>query len=79
MMRAEAVAVVARVHHNRVLLYAASFQTTKNRADALIDQRDQAEVTLPDAAVFVGCNPEEQLHRQPLPIQQRFSLLPFAH
>ena len=62
-----------------LLRYAASFQTTKNCADALIDQRDQAEVTLLDAAVFVGCNPEEQLNRQPLPIQQRFSLLPFAH
>src|SRR5215471_17907187 len=79
MMRAQTVAVVARVHHNRVLAYAASFQTTKNCADTLIDQRDQTEVTLLDATVFVGCNPEEQLNRQPLPIQQRFSLLPFAH
>ena len=59
MMRAEAVAVVARVHHDRVLLYAALFQTTKNCTDALIDQRDQAEVTLLDAAVFVRGNPEE--------------------
>src|SRR2546423_8443277 len=75
MMRAQAVAVVARVHHDRVLTQATSFQTAKDRADTLIDQRDQAEVTLLDATVFIRCNPEEQLNRQPLPIQQRFSLL----
>ena len=59
MMRAEAVAVVARVHHDRIFRQAAPFQTTKNRADALIDQRDQAEVTLLDAAGFLRCDAEE--------------------
>src|ERR1043166_1359299 len=68
MMRAQAVAVVARVHHNRVLRYAVPFQTTKNCADTFIDQRDQTEVTLLDAAVFIGCSPEEQLNWQPLAI-----------
>src|SRR5436309_13066751 len=79
MVRTEAVAVVARVHHDGVLPYGASFQTSKDRADALIDQRDQPEVALFDAAVFVRCNPEKQLKRQSLSIQHRFSLLPFAH
>src|SRR5215469_1651103 len=79
MMRAEAVAVVACMNDDRVVPQAASLQTIKDRANALIDQCDQTQIMLFDAAVFVMCNPKKQLSRESLPIQDRFCLLPFTH
>src|SRR5437867_6956570 len=79
MMRAQAIAVVARVNNNRVITQAQSFQATKNRADALINQRHQAEVPLLDAPIFFGRNPEKQLSGQAVPVKNRFRLLPFSH
>jgi len=59
---------------------ASSFQTAKDRADTLIDQRDQAEVTLLDATVFIRCNSEEQLDSAAAPDPTALqACLPFAH
>jgi hypothetical protein len=79
MVRAEAVAMVARVNNDRVVSQAESFQTRQNCADALIDQRHQPEIPLFDAAVFVRRNSKEQLSGKPFTIEERFGLLPFAH
>src|SRR4029077_3065183 len=59
MMRAKAVAVVARVHNDRIASQAASFKTFENCANASINEHNQPEITLFDAAVFVWCNSEE--------------------
>ena len=79
MMRAEAVAVVAGMYDDRLVSQTASFQTSKNRADALIDQRHKAKVPLFDASVFFERDPEEQLTRQAFSIEDRFRLLSFVY
>src|SRR5437867_13247893 len=45
MMRAEAVAVVARVHDDRFVSQAVSFQAIQTGTDALIYQRDRPELS----------------------------------
>ena len=79
MMRAKAVAMIARVHDNRIASQAASFNTVENRPYASINERNQTQVALLDAAVFFGRNPKKQLSRQSLPVENGFRLLPFAH
>src|SRR6266568_901511 len=44
-MRAKAVAVVARMHNDRVLVQAEPFQAAKNGADALIHESDKTCVS----------------------------------
>src|SRR5438046_1066649 len=79
MMRAQAVAVVARVHDNRVLSQTESLKAGEDAADALVNQRNEPEVALFNAAIFFRCDPKEQLSGQALPVQNRFGLLPFSH
>ena len=78
-MRAQAVAVIASVHNDRVITQAQSFQATKNGAYASVHQRDEAEVALLNTAVFLRSDAKKQLSRQSLSIQDGFRLLPFAH
>src|SRR4030095_4734787 len=79
MMRPQAVAMVARMHDDRVVAQAKSLQATKNGTDALIDQGNQSQIALFNAAIFVGGNPKEKLMGQTLPIKNRPGLLPFTH
>src|SRR4030095_16014433 len=79
MMRPQAVAMVARMHDDRVVAQAKSLQATKNGTDALIDQGNQSQIALFNAAIFVGGNPKEKLMGQTLPINNRPGLLPFTH
>src|SRR5436305_3848915 len=79
LMRAETVAMIARVHHDCIAIQAASFNTFKNRAYASINERDQTQITLFDTPVFFGRNTKKKLGRQSLPIENSFLLLPFAH
>src|SRR5437867_1519057 len=79
MMRAQAVAVVARVHNNRVVGQAASFNAGEDCANALIYQCDQPEIALLDTPVFLRGDAKEQLSLQSLPVANSFRLLPFAH
>src|SRR5262245_48057946 len=79
MMRPQAVAMIARVHNDRVVSQLASFKAGKDGANALIYQRNQAEITLLDTPVFFRRDAEKQLSWQPLSIQRCFRFLPFAH
>src|SRR6266480_6943850 len=79
MMRAQAVAMIACVHNDRVFGQVTSFKTGKDGSNALIHQRNQAKVTLFDTPIFLRGDAEKQLSRQSLSIQDRFRLLPFAH
>src|ERR1043166_5874487 len=78
-MRAQTVAMVARVHNNRVVSQATSFKAGEDGANALIHQRNKPEIALLDTSIFLGSDPEKQLHGQSLPIKDCFGLLPFAH
>src|SRR5437660_6920851 len=79
MMSAQAVAMVACVHNNRVIGQAASVNAGEDGANALIYQCDQAEIALLDTPVFPRGDAKEQLNRQSLPVANGFRLLPFAH
>ena len=78
-MRAQAVAVVARVHDNSVVSQTESFEAGENGTNALINQCNQSEIALFDAPIFLGSDAKKQLSRQPLSIQNCFGLLPFPH
>src|SRR5438132_7687154 len=74
MMRAQAVTVIARVHDDRIVSQADSFQAIKNGTDALIDQRDQPEISPFNASIFLERDSEEQLNGQSFSIQYCFRL-----
>ena len=78
-MPAQAVAMIARVHNDRVIPQTQSFQATKNGAHALVYQCDESEIALLNTAVFRRSDAKKQLGRQPLSVQDCFRLLPFAH
>src|SRR5437763_13741045 len=79
MMGAQAIAVVARVHDNGVLSQTESFEASENGTNALIHQRNQAEITLLYTPIFLRGDAKKQLSGQPLPVENSFRLLPFAH
>src|SRR5262249_21044639 len=79
MMRAQAVAMIARVHNNCVVSQVPSFEAGQDGANTLIHQRDKPEITLLDTPIFLRGNTEEQLVWQSFPIENSFRLLPFAH
>src|ERR1700756_1010752 len=53
MMRAQAVAVIACVHNDRVITQAQSFQATKNGAYTSVHQGNQTKIPLLNTAVFL--------------------------
>jgi hypothetical protein len=79
MMGAQAVAVVARVHDNSIVSQTESFDAGEDGTNALIHQRNQAEITLLNTPIFLRSDAKKQLSGQPLSIQNRFRLLPFPH
>src|SRR6266487_3489266 len=79
MMRSQGVSVVARMHDHGIVTQAESFQAREDGTDALIDQRDQPEVSLFDAFIFVRGDPKKKLAWQAFPVQIRFRLLPLSH
>src|SRR5438034_11159800 len=79
MMGAQAIAVVARVHDNGVLCQTESVEASENGTNALIHQRNQAEITLLYTPIFLRGDAKKQLSGQPLPVDNSFRLLPFAH
>src|SRR5215468_6684164 len=79
MVRTQTVAMIARVHDDRIFNQVASFEAGEDSANALIHQRNQAEIALLDTPVFFWSNTKEQLSMQALSIEQSFLLLPFPH
>ena len=61
MMGAQAIAVVARVHDNGVLSQTESFEASENGTNALIHQRNQAEITLLNTPIFLRGDAKKQL------------------
>src|SRR6266542_1660115 len=79
MMRAQAVTMIARMHNDRAVSQIPSFKAGEDGANALIHQRNQAEIALLDTPVFLRSDAKKQLSREPLPVENSFRLLPFAH
>src|SRR6266496_738058 len=79
MMRAQAVAMIARVHNDRSVSQVPSFKAGEDSANALIHQRNQTEITLFNTPIFLRGDAKKKLSGQSLPIEESFRLLPFPH
>src|SRR5438046_6132973 len=78
LMRTEQIPMITGVDNEGGLAQSRVFDARQDRADASIDESDEAEIPLPDVAILLERQPEIKAADFSGPISSRSVLLPFA-
>src|SRR5207302_4064996 len=78
LVRTEQIPMITGVDNEGVLAQSRVLDARQDRADASIDESDEAEIPLPDVAILLERQPEIKAADSSGPVSSRSALLPFA-